>query len=429
MKKLLITSAILFFFLFSISVSADFTLADWKLKKHVEIPSLDHASYIKVKVDSEMFAGSNDLRDIRVIDTAHNNEIPYQIVVKQASTENAYRAAEIYDKSVVDGKTIFILDVGKDALLHNQLHIDTNSYNYKRQVSIYTSDSLLPVLNSNWRLLTDTGYMYNFNDTVANFNAGSGDVEYPKTTSRYIKVVIDSGTGGPIVVTGASVYKNITTNEEDTTISLPLLIAQNSKEKTTELIIDKTVSGIPSHGVELSSPDLNFSRRVVVQSSNNRDSWTLVSQGYIFSINTELFNGSQMTVDFGETTDRYIRVIVFNDDNQPVHFDITATIKTIVRNIIFQADPHATYDVYYSNPNAHIAHYDLDRIFPYIEAQSLPTATFSTEEQNQNYLPPKPAPIPLTERIPHLIDAVLIFFTMLIGLLIFSYVHKIQRLS
>ncbi len=426
MKK--ITYGFLFLTLLAIAshVSADFSLSDWKFKKLVEIPSLTNTSYIKVKIDPELWKESgSSFQDVRIIDGSQN-EVPYQIVTKQATSLSEYYPVQMYDTSVVGGKTVFVLDLGEGTALHNELHIDTASHNFKRQVSVYAADTSLALSSQSWRLLTDKGYIYNFNDSTANFNAGSGDVSYPKTTSRFLKAVIDVGAEGPISVTTASVYKNVMTPEEDDTTSVGIEITQNPKEKSTELLIDKTIAGVPSHSLSISSGDVNFSRRVVVQASTDKTSWRIINQGYIFSIKTSLFTGSQMTLDFPETADRYLRVIVFNDDNKPVHFDTTATVKSVIRNLVFQASEASVYSIYYGNPTAHTPHYDLDRIFPYVETEVLPEGTLGEQQSNEQYTLPPPPAKPLSEKVSYLADTAVVLLSILIGLLIYSYLRKIQ---
>ncbi len=115
-----------------------------------------------------------------------------------------------------------------------------------------------------------------------------------------------------------------------------------------------------------------------------------------------------MTLPYPETNDQYIRVIVFNLDDKPVTFSGNVEIKGIARTLVFKADTGQKYSLYYGNDDARSAKYDLARIFPYLEANSIPKATLGAQEFNSSFVP-KIAPIaPFTERHKSLLTFVLV---------------------
>ena len=417
-KKTFAIAGLSGFLLFAAVVFADFKPSDWQFKKAIRVPALSSAQYVQVTIDKEVYAKSTNQSDVRIIDTA-GNEAPYQFVVKNSSGNDQYYSSRLLDLSTSAGQSSFTLDLGGKGNIHDRIIINTYSNNFRRQVSVYSSDT-----NGSWRLLTDKGYIYNFTDNVANFSAGSGEVRYPQSTARYLHVVIGSGEGSVVSVSGAQVFRYDTRQAQEEGLVAVLNVKDNPTEKSSELITDLSAPS-PTHSITLTASGANFSRRVVVQASNDNASWRLIGQGYIFKVATPLFTGSELTVNYPETSARYIRAVVFNEDNRPITFGTTATFKSVIRNIIFQAEPNVIYNLYYSNPRAYAPRYDLARIFQYIESENIPQAALGGEETNSLYVAPAGPIVPFTEKYPYVLNTALVFLVLIILIFLFFYARKV----
>ncbi|MSU54928.1 MAG: DUF3999 family protein [Candidatus Taylorbacteria bacterium] len=417
-KKIITSASILGIFAFATYAFADFKPTDWQFKKAVAVPSVSVAGYVQATLDKDIYAKSN-LEDLRVVD-ALGLEVPYQLVVKNSSGNDQYYSSNLLDLSTSGGKTSFTLDLGSRGIIHDRISIGFSSENFRRQVSVFASDK-----NGNWQLLTDKGYVYNFTDNQANFSAGKGEVNYPKSTARYIHVVIGNGEGNEVSVSSAQVYRYDVRQavEEGVTVSVSAVL--NSVEKSTELTADLG-SPIPTHSLTLTSSDSNFNRRVVIQASQDKKTWRLTGQGYIFKVNTSLFSGSELTINYPETSSRYVRVIVFNQDNQPLAFGQTALLKSVARNIIWEAKPGILYSIYYGNSYAQAPHYDLDRIFQYIESENISQVSLSGEKTmlNDAYVAPAGRVVPFTEKYPYVLNIVLVVLVVIILIFLFFYARK-----
>ncbi|MDO8482841.1 MAG: hypothetical protein Q7S86_03420 [bacterium] len=396
---------------------ADFKQSDWQFKKTIRIPAISVAQYVQVAVDKDVYAKSSSLADLRVIGS-DGGETPYQLVVKNSSGNDQYYSSRLLDVSTSAGQTSFTLDLGSRGIIHDRITINTPSINFRRQVSVYASDT-----NSNWRLLTDKGYIYNFTDARANFSAGSGEVRFGQSTSRFVHVVIGSGEGNPVSVSGAQVYRYDVRQAQEEGLIAPLSVNQNTVEKSSELTADLGVPA-PTHMIVLTSSDANFSRRVVIQASPDGSSWQLIGQGYIFKVSTSLFTGSELAIQYPETRARFIRAIVFNEDNRPLTFGKSATFRSIIRNIIWEADPNGSYSLYYGNSQASTPRYDLARIFQYIESENIPQASLMGEDSNSSYIAPAGPIVPFTEKYPYLLNTVLVILVIIIGVFVFFYIRK-----
>jgi hypothetical protein len=272
--------------------------------------------------------------------------------------------------------------------------------------------------------LTDKGYIYNFTDTLANFSAGSGEVRYPQSTARYLRVTIGSGEGSAVSVSGAQVFRYDTRQAQEEGLTATLSVKDNPIEKSTELIADLGAP-VPTHSITLASSGANFSRRVVIQASNDDASWRLIGQGYIFKVATPLFTGSELTINYPETSARYIRAVVFNEDDRPLAFGASAAFRSVVRNIIWEAQPNVAYSLYYGNSRAYAPRYDLARIFQYIESENIPQATLGGEEANSLYVAPTGPVVPFSEKYPYVLNIALVFLVIIILVFLFFYARKV----
>ncbi len=426
MKK--IFCIILLFFSASVlTVYADFDISRYEFKKSIQLPPLGAPSYVQVKIDREVSRVRNPFQDIRIV-SEDGGEVPYQLVVKnETAADDFYPSAILNLSSDQNGSTSFILDLGKSGLLHNKINILSDSENFKRYVSVSASDSLLSSGDPRWRLLTSQGYIYDFTDSVAGFKAGAGSINYPENTSRYLLVKILGNGESPVHVIGAQVYRYEVSSAEENVISPDTSLVQNEAEKTTEIIADLGVSGFPTHSIKLSAADSNFSRRVVIQSSPDSVHWHALSGDYIFKIATEKFVGENLELSYPETTDRFVRVVVFNLDDKPVSFLKEVEVRGIARTLVFKAEVLKKYALYYGNDDARAAKYDLERIFPYLEVNSMPKATLGIQEFNKAFVPKVLPLLPFTERHKSLLTFVLVLLVGVIVGVLFSYVRNYQK--
>ncbi|OGZ05849.1 MAG: hypothetical protein A2845_03530 [Candidatus Lloydbacteria bacterium RIFCSPHIGHO2_01_FULL_49_22] len=295
---------------------------------------------------------------------------------------------------------------------------------------MYASDTSLNHGGEGWRLLSDKNYLYNYADPTLGFDAGNKDVYYPESTSRYLRVVIGKGEGSEVVVRGARVLRILERDARKNRTTERAILSQNAKEQSTEITIDLGGSGVSTRKITLATGDVqNFSRRVVVQGSNDAGSWMMLSQGYVFQLNTPLFVGSDLSVSYPESAQRYIRVIVFDEDNKPIDWNDTVAMEGVARSLVFAVTPGATYALYYGNPLAQRPEYDIARYFKYFEGVSLSEALMGEEEVNAAYVPPKAPVLPFSERNKNVINGTLILLVALVSFLLVVYLKKLKLMK
>lgn len=410
---------------------AAFSATDWSYAMPITIPS-GQAGYVRATLDEEVYKGSANgkLSDIRVVTTA-GQEIPYQLVALDASVRNSYYPSTLLDLSERNGEAMFILDLGKDGLVHDRLNIISPSQNFKRQVSVFASAVLLPHGSDEWRNLTNDGYIYNFSDERAGFNSGSGEVNYPKSTSRYVRIVVHAGAGSTFRVTSANVHSVEQKYAKEDVRTHQAVVSVNAKQQSTEVIVDLGATGVPTHRLMLSieggHEDLNFDRRVAIDGSDDGVTWRTLGQGYISQLHTQLFTGSQRTIEYAESNTRHIRAVVFNEDNAPLPLTSTVGLFGVARAIVFEANPQSAYMLYFGNPNASAPRYDIARFFQYIESANLPIATLGVAGINSGYVAPKPPEVPFSERNKNILNGALVLLVAVVSFILISYLKKLKQ--
>jgi hypothetical protein len=411
---------------------ADFSATDWQFMRPIDLSSVAMpGTYVKLNVDRAVSAkASPSLADLRIV-TGDGEEVPYQLVIEDEQVRQEYVKSTLRDLSTQNGETMFILDLGSSGTIHDHLLVSTVSKNFKRPVSVYASDTATEHGDRDWRLLSDKSYIYNFYDRALGFDAGSKDIYYPESTSRYLRVVIGRGEGSDVAVDGSKVLRVLERDAKKNRMREHASVAQNAKEKSTELTVDLGASGVATRKITLATDErYNFSRRVVIQGSNDAASWTLLGQGYVFLLDTPLFSGSDLSVSYPESKMRYIRAVVFNEDNKPVAWSNTVVMEGVARAIVFATrSGFATHVLYYGNSKANAPRYDIARFFQYVEGTTLPEVMLGGEIMNTAYIPPTPPVVPFSERNDNVLNGVLVLLVAAVSMLLISHLKKLKLSS
>ena len=193
-------------------------------------------------------------------------------------------------------------------------------------------------------------------------------------------------------------------------------------------MVDLGKKGWPTSNITLISPDENFNREVVIYESSDENNWKRVGESYIFNYNTPKFVGANLEIAYSETSERYLKIEIFNGDDKPI--SITGvSAKTILRSIVFQYGANTvgkSYQLYYGNSKADFPQYDLEKFFPYLDTGKYISSSLSPERSNPFYqkeIPPVP---PISERIPYLVPGILVLAILMMGFIVFKFMKKVN---
>src|SRR3989344_5152783 len=290
-KKMRIT-LVLAAFALPLVAAAAFTPTDWQWKKAITLPSEEFSpdAYVKIDLDQQSSIYSQfELADLRVVRDG-STEIPYQLITDTTQDGRKFFPATILDRAIDNGDMVLVIDTGEAGQGHNAIDIISVTPNFRRQVSIYSSDVLLKWSDPKWGWINPSSrngalvrstdaFIYHFNDTELSFSAGNSTVFYPETSSRYLRVVIHKE-NEKMELLGISVVRvyrdTLPVNKEDE-MSVSATIGENQKEQSTEIIIDLGGGGLSTKAITLNLKDgSNFNRRATIHGSANGENWSLI---------------------------------------------------------------------------------------------------------------------------------------------------------
>ncbi len=428
--KLVSVFAVLGSVVFSASVSqgaAGDKWGKWRYVKKIEITNAPKkGDLVKISLDQDVFNNANeDLGDLRVVGNG-GTEVPYKLIVEKSffSERNIYPVRVLNNSFSSDGQyNIFVVDFGQKGSLNSSLNILTGSENFKRTVEVSGSNDM-----QSWNILKSNGYIYDYTDKTANFRASDTEVSYPENTFQYLQVKIFSRGEVPLAVSGAQVSRIISSANKETTVRPQYTVEENLNKRTTDIIINLGKKGWPTSNITLDAGSDNFNRKAVVYESDDKISWRRLGNGYIFNLDTPKFTGANLNVGYSESNKRYLKVEIYNGSNAPIEIR-GVLMKTILRSIAFQYGEGGAslsdYSLYYGNPKASFPQYDLESFFPYLDTENYFSASLKPETQNPNFaaeVPPTPS---IFERIPYLLEIVLVLVILVMGFFVFRLMKKV----
>jgi len=424
MNKFLVQSTLILAFLgLGTFVLADFELSKWMYQKEIRFtPITTGSKLVSFTLDGEVFNNSKEgLADLRIIDS-NNKETAYKLLIEKVEQSRQSFPVRIINLGSGGEYTQLTLDLGKEGIVHNSVTLSTTSINFRRQVEVEASTDA-----TSWFLIkkaSEGAYIYDYS---LDFKAKNTTVYYPESTYRYLRLkIIDSGEE-PIKIGGVTVYNNVLTSTREVTYKPKILEKREDKEtRSTQIILDLEAKGVPSNQIKLATNEVNFNREVAVEGSNNKTDWSqLEARDVIFSYQTPKFVGSKTNIFYPESNFRYLRLTVFNRDNQPISFGDFSVWGTL-RKVLFQAEPNLTYKLFYGNPKARFAEYDLESYLQYLDTGSAVTAVLGTGENNSAFAGEIPPEKPLTERYPYLLSGVLAVLVVILGSMVLRLAFQVK---
>lgn len=418
-KAFLITSGLLL--LASSSAAADFSQRDWRYVKAITLPvELPQEGLVELVPDREAFAAAAPgLADLRII-AGENQEVPYKLEISKAESERTSFRASIRDKGYIPGSyNIFTADLGQEGILHNEIEIKTPSSNFRRKATVETSNDA-----ATW-MKTAEQTIYDFTVKERGFTTRDTRIRYPESTARYVRVKIADEGEGPLEIASATIfYVKETPAQEIPWPASILNIESDAEQRTTNVELDLGTPGLPSHRLAIGVPDVNFYREVTLEASTDQQKWsTILRRAEIYAFDTPKFVGKSLDITYAETTSRYLRLVIHDEDSPPLIVQ-EANVWGLRRRLVFVAEPQQTYQLYYGNAEAKRPSYDIERVFPYLETEKLPEAKLGPQSTNPNFVEEKP---PVSERFPWLFPTVVAVAAIVVALLLFGIFRQVRK--
>ena len=405
------------------SAAADFSLEDWQFVKSISVPDVAEGDLVEVVPDPEVFSGAAPgLAALRIVQ-GNEREVPYQVVVERGSRERRAFPVTIRDLGFVpDQFSTFVADLGESGLFHNEIEVSTSSQNFQRDVMVEESNDA-----KTWAVLQEGTRIFDFSLKERDFTARNTRVRYPESTARFLRVKITNAEEDPLNLTGASVFSVSETLAEEA--SYPASISERTEDtakRRSLIVFDLGNRGLPTNRLTIQTPQVNFYREVTLEGTGDAPSWSLIQRsGVLYSYDTPKFVGDQLTLSYPETTFRYLRLTVNNEDNPLLPIE-GVEVFGVPRKLLFQAQPGASYKLYYGNPEARTLSYELERILPFLETENLPVGTLGPQRNNQAFKVER-SRLPFSERYTWLITVVVVVAAIAVALLLFGVVRKAKK--
>ena len=399
------------------SAYADFNLQKWEFYKNIKTEG--RKGFVAFYVDKEIYDASiNNLLDLRII--SNSEEIPYLISTdkgEKGDKEISLSIAENYIEH--DKQNAIVLKLNK-IKQHNKLLLDIENENFARRVQIEGSNN-----KQNWHLLTREGYIYSFKsadrttirykqlsnqreDILFNYTLHNKislqkkEVEYPKNNYTYLKITIPFTIyEDPLRIRGAKVFYHYFLPADKQKYEAKITKVGIDKErKVSEFIADFEVQNIHFYQLSLFPSTKNYYREVKIEGSNNLKDWDFLGTRAIFDYNLENFKQRKSELKFSSRGYRYLKISVFNYDNQPIGLN-KCFGYALRKKVIFKAEKGKKYALFYGNKRANKPIYDLGKILKHITLRNIPIINVGKQIKNKKFIPHKK---PWTEN-PHLLWA------------------------
>jgi hypothetical protein len=369
----------------------------------------------KFSLDEEIFAGAkDDLSDFRVVATG-GQETPYKLLMERNENHIDLVALKITNNSYMKGvSSSAILEVPQGKKV-NRLHISTNDKNFRRNVKVYGSAD-----QKEWNTVLDNGYIYDYTDIKGNFHSQDTTVEFSDSTFAYLKIEISDDENSPIKIMSVEAAEQVEKIARETVRTPAFTNREDTGRKESVIIADAAGRGIPITKATLAAEGENFNRSIFLYSGNDGEKWDFLGQEYIFRYRTPRFSGEKLSVQFRETNDRYLKIVIQNKDDAPL---VITGIKTYAtyHEVVFHAQSGVNYRVYYGNKKAKLPEYDFEKYFQYLDTASASTATISVQKNNEQYIAPVLPKKPVSERYSHLLSATLVFTGLILLFLVYKF--------
>jgi uncharacterized protein DUF3999 len=359
----------------------------WTTRRAIVLPALAQSGFVEVPLDADVYrTAAPTLADLRVRERG-GAEVGYVLRRHERAARLEPRALAPLDLVVTPARQArFVLDLGPRPPLHAgiSLRLAADGRSYRVPVRVETSAD-----RRAWDIARAAGFVY---DVAGQTRAIDTSVTYPPSTARWLRVTIEPAGGVPLRVRGAAIVLETPAEREEEPVAATIVQReQDTPRKVSRLVLD--LGGRhPVDRIDVDIADRNFHRVVVVEASEDRAAWRWVGSCAVSAVDTPRVRERQTATRLPETTARYLRLTIQNQDDRPL--DITGVrLAAVRRSVVFEAMPDHEYVLDYGHPGAPAPRYDAERTVRFLTGERLPRATLG---------PPAPLPVTPPRRVPWL---------------------------
>lgn len=379
------------------------------------------SSFEIVPIDSEVLLHAKpDLSDLRVVSLdslKSEEEVPYQIVDESLFAPVVPIVGVTFETaSTRKGEETLLVRLASEGLVHNRVTLESPSHPSQVQVRIYSSAVALAREDTRWKLLQDSGQIYQLSGQDGRIYH-NGSVEYTETSDRFLKIELLSQEKKSINISRVSLdrirHDSLLVGE----VAILGRVTEWKESGVTEIAYNLGSLHLPTSGVTLSvRGGTHFLREVIVSESINGKTWQRIGSGAIAGIQQKENEATLASVLYPLTMARYIRVEIINADATPLQFDPRSVFETRNTLLVFQREPLMHYVLRYgkNKPEEDELH-NLHQYFRLNDLAQFDRATLGDELIMQGSNPRDNAPVIASPRSWKVVFGVLFILVLSIG--------------
>lgn len=391
-------------------------LSAWQYMQAVPLEETEETGLVDFVLTPSVFDGSRvDLADLRLYD-AGGREVPYALRVRTPrQATQPVPATQFNDVEGPDKTNLLSLDLGEKAIEHNEVQIKTQGSGFRRRVLLEGSQD-----DEQWSVLAD--------DNLLDF--GQGDqkwiedrISYSPCRLRYLRISLH---GDPLIdkrlvpIKEVVVRRRIEVPGEYVTRDVTFGDREGVKTQSgpgSAWFVDLAGQHNPCERLHVDIADAEFARDFFIEAAGppapRSSPWHVSSGDWQRRAGEPI---APMVASFPEQRAARLRLSI-TDHRNPVLQLQAMRVTAAVRQVVFEANADITEPVhlYYGNPKAAAPNYDIARNLPETLSPPPSRVEMGPPQENPSY---QPEPLPLTERLPWLIYALLGLAVVVLGLLI-----------
>lgn len=407
-----------------VSVAAQTSLSLWPYYVEVTPERLEGQLYDFAVPLPVMDKARADLADLRLFDST-GREIPYAIRIRREVDEKREIPTRLFNYGSAGPSTSEVsVDLGENPGEHNEIEIETNGSNFRRQVVVEGSDS-----GREWRTLSNDGVIFSF--ASQNNVAESQKVSYPTSRYRYLRVKVSRD---PITddemprVTSVKVMMAVREKGWLSTWDVPVPSYQLQRNQGAHATVWSLDLGgrVPCDRLSLEIAEDSFSRPFQVESIDDPQNVQLLASGDLTRHSGD--EKKPLVIYFNE--DKVLRKLrlQITDYSNPTLNITSINASAPARQLVFELKQPASQGLrlYFGNENVPAPHYDFEKEVAARLAKEPVHSSLGNVSANRDY---KPEPKPLTERQPWLIYVVLAASSIALAYVLWSLARTAIRLN
>ncbi len=364
-----------------------------------------------------------NLADLRLLDP-DGNEVPYDLRVLRGQSLSQSIPAREFNRAVGPNDSAELsLDLGDATFEHNEIRVELPGNQYRRQARLEGSTD-----GSSWRLLAEKSLIH--------FERGSDRIDdrslaYPPSRFRYLRLRVERDPlvdQSALVLKGVQVLRTVEAPGELLTLDATLIGKREpvraQGDAGSAWVIDLGGARVPCARIECDFAESALSRYYQIESVETLDEnepYRFVASGTWRRASGE--ESKPLVADFNETRARRLRLTITDASNPPLELR-AVRFRAPARVVILpRTDSTAgMLRLYSGNPHALAPRYDFAGNLPARLDPAPERRPIAGQHDNPSYVPD---PVPLTERLPWLIYAVLGTGAVVLGLMVIDLARQV----